>query len=387
MDFKFGLQIFATATESSAPDQMMGAGKLYFKRFIDGVYDTGKTHFMGNADDMTVTTTVTTVQKKSSMNKERVTMNSVNTGTEVVVNATLTEYDATNLALGLYGEEAIHTQVAGTLTKSMVVSPDTVIELRDANGDAYYNIAGITITPNSGGTPASIGVSTKETALASTGTVTSSGTYTGTTSKTYYAQVKVAPTAAGDLNGLEVEYGLSSIGPWTSAGVVSATATSHAFTLAEGVTFTFAVTTGQTFIINEIYQATATPAQSAQAYVLDTDYECDEQDARAGMIRILSTSATAADTPVTISFTVPAGAYPAISGGSAGEIEGYMRFVGDPNVGPSLSGEFWRVKLVPDGDTSGFIGTDFGTYKIKGTLLDDKKHHRAFPYYKTVDNR
>jgi len=380
--FKFNLQCFANATESDPHDVMMGAGRLFFRRIVDGVYGTGVLHFMGNATEMSVTTDVTTNELNSSMTSERETIASVNTKTKVTFNTSLSEYDATNLALGLFGEEGIYTQVAGSITKQFTAKPDTIIELKDSLGNPYHNITGI-VVKNSVATPATIGTAVEATALGSTGTVTSSGAYIGSTAKTYNARVKVAPTAAGDLNGLEVEYATDVLGSWTSAGVVSATAITHAFTLAEGVIVTFAVTTGQNFIFEEEYTIDVTPS-SDTPYVVDTDYIVDELDVRAGMIRIPESTTIPADTVIEINFTVPAGIYPTISGGNAGEIEGYVRFIGDPNVGPCYNGEFWRVKLIPDGDTSGFIGSDYGSYKLKGTVIADKKHHKDFPYYRKV---
>lgn len=372
----------ANATESNSHDLLMGAGKLYFQRFVENEYGTGDLHFMGNADNMSITTDVTTVTKKSSMDESRKTMASVNTGTDVTFSLVLTEYDATNLALGLYGKEGIVTQTGGTFTETFTIKKDMIISLHDPETkNPYFNIANVEVK-GVAGTPATV-VVTQDTSLGSDGTVTQdTTTFTGTTTKTYFVRVATAPTASGSLDGMELEVSEDVLGPYTP--LADPTGTDETYALGEGAGIKFEVATGQNFVANEIYKLVATPSTADIVYKKDIDYIVNKQDAYAGMIRIPFNTTIAEDTEVEISFTVPEGAYPAISGGDAGEIEGYMRFIGAPNIGPCLSGEFWRCKIVPDGETSGFIGEEFGSYTLTGTVLDDALHHRDFPYYRTV---
>ena len=98
---------------SLADDLTCGAGEVWFDRQSDC---TDGWHHLGNADEMTIKVDVTTVEKKSSMNKKRVIMATATTETKATAELTLTEYNAFNLALGLYGRDVVTKQPAVTLT-------------------------------------------------------------------------------------------------------------------------------------------------------------------------------------------------------------------------------------------------------------------------------
>ena len=97
---------------SESADLMVGAGELYFKRKDDN----NGLHHLGNVEEFNITTDVTTVEKNSSMNRKRELMASVVTAVAPSGSMTMTEYNPYNMALGLFGAENVHKQVA----KSMV---------------------------------------------------------------------------------------------------------------------------------------------------------------------------------------------------------------------------------------------------------------------------
>jgi hypothetical protein len=107
-------------------------------------------------------------------------------------------------------------------------------------------------------------------------------------------------------------------------------------------------------------------------------------EARAGIITIPPTSSILEDTEVKVSYHVPQAIFPKIMGAIAGRIEGRLLFIGDPNKGPCYNGEFWKCSMKPDGDLSGLIGTEFGSYNIQATCLSDRQNHPDEPFYKLV---
>ena len=128
---------------SESPDLMVGAGELYFKRKDDP----NGFHHLGNAESFNITTDVTTVEKNSSMNKRRELMASVVTAVAPSASITLNEYNPYNLALGLFGEEHLHTQEELTLTDESyaVDSVPGIIEVKDADGNRVYKLHDVSL--------------------------------------------------------------------------------------------------------------------------------------------------------------------------------------------------------------------------------------------------
>lgn len=118
----------------------------------------------------------------------------------------------------------------------------------------------------------------------------------------------------------------------------------------------------------------------AGAGVLGTDYEIT--DANVGLIHILP--GTALTGAVTIDYTPTA--YTAgsglaqIAGGSAGEITGMIKFVGDPSTGPKVVVDVWKVNITPDGAV-GLISEDYATMGLQAAVLDDSANHPNEPLY------
>jgi hypothetical protein len=91
----------------------LGAGEVLFDRFDANGNPTGYRH-MGNVESLAITTTVETVQKKSSMDGARGIYKEAVIGSEAEVSVVLSEYDPENLALALLGDTATFSQSASS---------------------------------------------------------------------------------------------------------------------------------------------------------------------------------------------------------------------------------------------------------------------------------
>jgi hypothetical protein len=118
----------------------------------------------------------------------------------------------------------------------------------------------------------------------------------------------------------------------------------------------------------------------AGAGVLGTDYAII--DANAGLIRILP--GTALTGAVTIDYTPTAYSSTTspqvVHGGTAGQIQGKIVFLGDPSTGPKVKVEVWRVNISPDGAV-GLISDDYATMGLSAAVQDDSVNHPASPLY------
>ena len=157
--------------QSLASDLMVGAGEVWFNR-KSASEDSSGFHHLGNVDEFNITVDVTKVEKNSSMNKKRTLMSSVTTAVKPCASLTLTEYNPYDLALGLYGEEAITKQEAVTLKDEQytLASVPGIITLTDVDGNRYYDVKDIVVKPDCAGY-----------ARVTVMTATSSITFTGST--------------------------------------------------------------------------------------------------------------------------------------------------------------------------------------------------------------
>lgn len=115
-------------------------------------------------------------------------------------------------------------------------------------------------------------------------------------------------------------------------------------------------------------------------YIADTDYTID---APTGRIYIPSTSSIVDASTVDITLSAPAKTYTKVVGAQVANVEGFLRFVGDPSSGPAYEGEFWRIALSPEGDI-GFIGDDFSSFGLNFECQDDSTKHPTERLYRLV---
>ena len=378
---------------SLSEDLLVGAGEIMFKRSDDA----NGWHTLGNCDEMNITVDVTKVEKNSSMNRKRTLMQSVVTAVKPTTTITLTEYNAYNMALGLYGTEAItHVDEKDVVDELYtVVSVPGIITLVDADGNRVFNAKNIIVKPESAipamasfvSVPSSLGTLATTTNKNDTITDTAggkltinAGTYSASTDTRIFMTIKTAPTSSGDLNGMEIEVkeGVAGI---AQSFTVSSTKLTDTFTLTSGATITATVTSGDTFTQTSVGATIEAKVEaSTTTYTKGRDYFYDEQSASAGVIKFNVGSAISAGDKVKVSYHIDEANLINVSLADAGDIEGEFLYIGDNNSGPNYTIEGWRVKVSPSGDLSGLIGTDFGSFQLTVDFLDDSEHHPDYPF-------
>jgi len=95
----------------SGENLVLGAGEILFDRFDAAGLSTGYRH-VGNAESLNITTTVETIEKKSSMDGARGIIAQAVIGSESEVVIVLNEYHPENLALALQGDTGTYAQTA-----------------------------------------------------------------------------------------------------------------------------------------------------------------------------------------------------------------------------------------------------------------------------------
>ena len=383
----------ANQCSSLSSDLMVGAGEVWFKRSDDA----NGWHTLGNCDEMNITVDVTKVEKNSSMNRKRTLMQSVVTAVKPTTTITLTEYNAYNMALGLYGTEAVtHIDEKDVVDELYtVVSVPGIITLVDADGNRVFNAKNIIVKPESAipamasfvSVPSSLGTvattASKDDTLTDTagGKLTiNAGTYSASTDTRIFMTIKTAPTSSGDLNGMEIEVkeGVAGV---AQTFTVSGTKLTDTFTLTSGATITATVTSSDTFTKTTVgLTIEAKVEASTTEYTKGRDFFYDTQSASAGVIKFNVGSAISAGDKIKVSYHIDEANLINVSLADAGDIEGEFLYIGDNNSGPNYVVEGWRVKVSPSGDVSNLIGSDFGSFQLELSFLDDSEHHPEYPF-------
>ena len=378
---------------SLSEDLMVGAGAVWFKRSDDA----NGWHTFGTCDEMNITVDVTKVEKNSSMNRKRTLMASVTTAVKPTTTITLTEYNAYNLALGLYGTEAVtHVDAKDAVDELYtVISVPGIITLVDADGNRVFNAKDIVIKPATAipamasfvSVPSSLGsVATTAskndtlTDIAGGKMTISAGTYSALTDTRIFMTIKTAPTSTGDSDGMvvEVKEGVAGVAQTFS---VSGTKTTDTFNLTSGATITATVTTSDTFTKTKAGAVIEAKVEAPTTeYTKGRDFFYDAQSASAGVIKFNVGSAIKAGDMVKVSYHVDEAELINVSLADAGDIEGEFLYIGDNNSGPNYVVEGWRVKVSPSGDVSNLIGSDFGSFQLELSFLDDSEHHAEYPF-------
>lgn len=110
---------------------------------------------------------------------------------------------------------------------------------------------------------------------------------------------------------------------------------------------------------------------------LHTDYEIDPVS---GRIQIVVGGAVAPTDIIKVNYTYSTYSLNRVLGGTAPQINMYLRFKGDPIQGPTYEGEFWNVMFTPSGEL-GFISDDYGNWTLEGMIISDPVGHPTEPQY------
>ena len=370
---------------SESADLMVGAGELYFKRKDDN----NGLHHLGNVEEFNITTDVTTVEKNSSMNRKRELMASVVTAVAPSGSMTMTEYNPYNMALGLFGAENVHKQEAKSMVDERYIVPSVpgIIELKDADGNRLYNADNIVVSLATA-IPSKIGNTPTMPNVASGSSVSVVGLPASSMVKDtdLYVAITKASNAVGDVDGLKITWreGISGSDNVITVSGSGATTTEALGSTGISVTITLdsADDMSGAVVTSPISGMKIECIASKSDLKRDVDYVVEEQSSRAGFIKIPEGSVLNRNDEILISADIPESDFVTVSGGNAGEIEGELVFIGDPNQGDIYNLEAWKVKIQPDGDLTGLIGSDFGNFNLNVKFLADYKNHRQYPYYK-----
>lgn len=121
--------------------------------------------------------------------------------------------------------------------------------------------------------------------------------------------------------------------------------------------------------------------EASTQLVKGTDFQV--QDAKAGLVKVLEGYTGTAEASLTYKGSRSAVTYSQLDGFAQTEVEGELRFMGDPPVGTRIEVKAWRVNLRPDGETA-FIGDDWSTLSFTGEILKDEASHPDNPYMEVV---
>lgn len=215
------------------------------------------------------------------------------------------------------------------------------------------------------------------------GTITlGTGTFSSDYDDTVYVSVETGNTEKGDLAGLKLTVLEGALGG-TQAFTATGGSAEETFTLLSGATVKVSVAEGTQLVAsNGMIEAEERAALSE--YKAGKDYILDEQMLRAGLIQIPAGSRITEGERVLVSAKVPENDFITVSGSSAGDISGRLLFIGDPNSGGRYNIEAWKVKVRPDGDFTGLISSDFGSFNLTIDFLSDYEHHPDYPFYKAT---
>ena len=370
---------------SESADLMVGAGELYFKRKDDN----NGLHHLGNVEEFNITTDVTTVEKNSSMNRKRELMASVVTAVAPSGSMTMTEYNPYNMALGLFGAENVHKQEAKSMVDERYIVPSVpgIIELKDADGNRLYNADNIIVSLATA-IPSKIGNDPTMPNVASGSSVSVVGLPASSMVKDtdLYVAITKAANAVGNVDGLKITWREGIGGSDNVITVSGSGATTTEALGSTGISITITLDSADdmsgTVVASPISGMKIECIASKSDLKRDVDYVVEEQSSRAGFIKIPEGSVLNRNDEIRISADIPDADYVTVSGGNAGEIEGELVFIGDPNQGDIYNLEAWKVKIQPEGDLTGLIGSDFGSFQLNIKFLADYKNHRQYPYYK-----
>jgi len=117
--------------------------------------------------------------------------------------------------------------------------------------------------------------------------------------------------------------------------------------------------------------------KGATTYVLGTDY--DIADATVGLIYIREGGSIVSGDDLTIDYSYAAETAWKVPIAGSPQSEFFLRFIGNPTRGKVQELEVWRCTLMPDGGLD-LIGEDYGTIKLKGSVLVDSVNHPTEPY-------
>ena len=320
----------------------LGKGVPYFARLLSpGVFDAERD--LGNAPSFSINVDIETLEHFSS--RAGINRKDLEVISQISPNVsfTLDEINADNLELIFLGTSVEDTQAA---VDPFLVTLTAIVE-DPAVGERFYDLA-----------HRKVGVNVLTFTLPVGGPFTAGETITGGTSTA--TAVMIEEHVVGSAMHINtIVGGPFSAGEILTGGTSAATATNDA---------------------PEVFDTTEMVVlEGATRLVKGADYIIDSG---VGRIRILSPTVNMVGpfpTTLTVEGSALLSTVTIIRGYTDTQIEGFMRFVSDNEVGTNLEAKMWRVKLTPDGEVA-MIGDDFSTLTFTGEMLDDTQNHPDAPF-------
>ena len=132
-------------------------------------------------------------------------------------------------------------------------------------------------------------------------------------------------------------------------------------------------------LYRQVSLVTVTDGASVTYDVTD-DYEID---AVSGRIYIVPGGAITEASDIEVDYTYATISLQKVTAGTAGTIDGYLRFIGDPAHGPVWELEVWHLQISPDGNIP-MIGEDYASFGIKGKVIQEAAAHPSEPYFRAI---
>jgi len=130
-----------------------------------------------------------------------------------------------------------------------------------------------------------------------------------------------------------------------------------------------------------IHAVNVTDQTGTITYVLTTDYVVD---ADVGRIRAVIGGAINEAQILHVDYNYDATEYPMVTALNDSTIEAFIRFVGDPAVGPTYEIEIWKVKIKPSGELP-WITDEWGQMEFEFEVLKDASGHPDEPWFVLYD--
>ena len=130
-----------------------------------------------------------------------------------------------------------------------------------------------------------------------------------------------------------------------------------------------------------VHNVVVTNTAGTTTYVLGTDYNLD---AAIGRIFTIDGGSISGGQTIHVDFNYDATTYDGIYVADSSTIEIFLRFVGNPAVGPVWEGEFWKARLKPAGDL-GFISEEWSGMDFEAEILKDVINYPTMPWGRMID--
>lgn len=377
----FDLQLFASRgliTQKDAANLDVGAGEFSICN-LNTELNPNQTYItLGNCSAAGINWEVNSIAKRDATRGTREKIAEVETQRDATLSITMDECDPLKYALAMYGQTAIkHIAEREVIEQEFTVSPgDEIFLLADDNSDtAAYNYTDLKIRRKNNTAPQinQPVLDAQGGMVLSSGSVSSGGTYTGTTTEDYYVRITVSNSSPGTITDAEFEWRKGTAGTWASTTTMTGTAQ----VLSDGVAVTFApgpagsAASSADFQVGDMWRIRAIPGGGI--LILGTDYSADKVDVINGKVRISPDAGINLNEDILVSYKVPEQYVPRVYAGVQRQIECRIRFECDPTHGRQRAYTFYKVIIKPSGEDN-LISEEWGSRQISGAILADSKY-------------